>query len=95
MMGYTSHYAITHRQELINNSYNSRQEILVAQNTRGMIFADGRQVLAKTETDEEGKETRTYPYGDMFSHVVGYASNGRFGIEASANYYLINSNAKL
>lgn len=95
MMGYTCHYAITHQQELINNSYNSRQEILVAQNTRGMIYADGRQVLAQTQTDEEGKETRVYPYGNMFSHVVGYASNGRFGIEASANYYLINSNAKL
>ena len=33
MMGYTCHYAITHQQELMNNSYNSRQEILVAQNT--------------------------------------------------------------
>ena len=26
---------------------------------------------------------------------MGYASNGKFGIEALANYYLINSNAKL
>lgn len=95
MMGYTCHYAVTHQQELMNNSYNSRQEILVAQNTRGMIYAEGRQVLAKTQTDEEGKETRVYPYENMFSHVVGYASNGRYGIEASANYYLINSNAKL
>lgn len=95
MMGYTCHYAITHKQELINNSYNSRQEILVAQNTRGIIYADGRQVLAQTQTDENGKETRVYPYGNLFSHVVGYASNGRFGIEASANYYLINSNARL
>lgn len=95
MMGYTCYYAITHQQELMNNSYNSRQEILVAQNTRGTIYAEGRQVLAQTQTDEEGKETRVYPYGKMFSHVVGYASNGRFGIESSANYYLINSNAKL
>lgn len=95
MMGYTCHYAITHQQELMNNSYNSRQEILVAQNTRGKIYADGRQVLAETETDEEGKETRVYPYENMFSHVVGYAANGRYGVEASANYYLINSNAKL
>lgn len=95
MMGYTCHYAITHQQELINNSYNSRQEILVAQNTRGSIYAAGRQVLARTQTDEDGKETREYPYGNMFSHVVGYSVNGRYGIEASTNYYLINSNAKL
>lgn len=95
MMGYTCHYAVTHQQELINNSYNSRQEILIAQNTRGTIYSGGRQVLARTQTDEDGKETRVYPYANMFSHVVGYAANGRYGIEASANYYLINSNAKL
>ncbi|MDE6846112.1 MAG: penicillin-binding protein 2 [Lachnospiraceae bacterium] len=95
LMGYTCHYAITHQQELINNSYNGRQEILISQNTRGTIYAAGGQVLAETKTDENGKEVRSYPYANLFSHVVGYASNGKFGIESSSNYYLINSNAKL
>ncbi len=95
MMGYTCHYAVTHRQTLMNNSYNTRQEILVAQNSRGAIYAAGGQILAETETDEEGKETRVYPYANMFSHAVGYASNGKYGIEALANYYLINSNTRL
>ena len=95
MMGYTCHYAVTHRQTLMNNSYNTRQEILVAQNSRGTIYAAGGQTLAETQTDESGKETRVYPYANMFSHAVGYASNGRYGIEALANYYLINSNTRL
>lgn len=95
MMGYTCYYAITNQQELINNSYNGRQEILISQNTRGTIYASGGQVLAETQTDENDKETRVYPYDNLFAHAVGYASNGKFGIEASANYYLINSNAKL
>ena len=95
MMGYTCYYAITNQQELINNSYNGRQELLIAQNTRGTIYAAGGQVLAKTQTDAEGTETRVYPYDNLFAHAVGYASNGKFGIEAMANYYLINSNAKL
>lgn len=95
MMGYTCHYAVTHKQTLMNNSYNTRQEILVAQNSRGTIYAAGGQILAETKTDGEGKETRLYPYANMFSHAVGYASNGRYGIEALANYYLINSNTKL
>lgn len=95
MMGYTCHYAITNRQELINNSYNGRQELLVSQNTRGTIYAAGGQVLARTQTDAEGKETREYPFDNLFAHVVGYASNGKFGIESLANYYLINSNARL
>ncbi|MDE6389183.1 MAG: penicillin-binding protein 2 [Lachnospiraceae bacterium] len=95
MMGYTCHYAVTHQQELINNSYNGRQELLISQNTRGTIYAAGGQILAETKTDENGKETRAYPYDNLFAHVVGYASNGKFGIESSSNYYLINSNAKL
>lgn len=95
MMGYTCHYAITHQQELINNSYNSRQELFIAQNTRGSIYSSGGQILAETQTDEDGSETRVYPYENLFAHVVGYASNGKFGIESISNYYLINSNAKL
>lgn len=95
MMVYTCHYAITNQQELINNSYNGRQEIFTAQNTRGSIYAAGGQVLAETQTDDNGEETRVYPYANLFAHVVGYASNGKFGIEANSNYYLINSNAKL
>ena len=95
MMGYTCHYAVTHRQEMINNSYNGRQELFIAQNTRGKIYASGGQVLAETQTDEKGKETRVYPYENLFAHAVGYASKGRFGIEAQSNYYLINSNARL
>lgn len=95
MMGYTCYYAITNQQEMINNSYNGRQELLISQNTRGTIYASGGQVLAETQTDENDKETRVYPYDNLFAHAVGYASNGKFGIEASANYYLINSNAKL
>lgn len=95
MMGYTCHYAVTHQQELINNSYNGRQELLISQNTRGTIYAAGGQILAETKTDENGKESRSYPYDNLFAHVVGYASNGKYGIESSSNYYLINSNAKL
>ena len=95
MMTYTCHYAITHQQELINNSYNGRQEIFAAQNARGSIFAAGGQVLAETQTDADGNERRVYPYDNLFAHAVGYATNGRFGVEAAANYYLINSNAKL
>lgn len=95
MMGYTCYYAMTNRQAMINNSYNSRQELFISQNTRGTIYANDRQILAHTITDEQNNEKREYPFANMFAHVVGYASNGRFGIEAQSNYYLIQSNAKL
>ena len=95
MMFYISHYAITHKQDLMNNSYNGRQQILSAQNVRGTIYANDGEVLARTVTLEDGKEKREYPYADLFAHAVGYATNGRAGVEAQANYYLINSNAPL
>ena len=95
MTGYIAHYSVTHQQELINNSYNGRQKMLLAQNRRGNIFSADGEVLAQTVTDEEGNEKRQYPYNNLFSHVIGYASNGRMGVEAQANYYLINSNAPL
>lgn len=95
MAGYIIHYSATNRQELINNSYNGRQQTLLAQNRRGSIYSAQGSVLARTTVDEEGNEKREYPYQNLFSHVVGYATNGRMGIEAQANYYLINSNAPL
>lgn len=95
MMVYICYYSSTHEQELINNSYNGRQQVLTAKNIRGTIYAGGGEVLAQTVTDEDGEEVRSYPYGSLFSHVVGYATHGRAGIEALGNYYLIHSNAPL
>lgn len=95
MAGYIAYYSVTHQQELINNSYNGRQKMLLAQNRRGTIYSQDGTILAQTVVDEEGKEKREYPYQNLFSHAVGYAINGRMGVEAQANYYLINSNAPL
>lgn len=95
LAGYIMHYSLTHKQELINNSYNGRQQALLAQNRRGKIYSADGNILAQTIMTEEGKEKREYPYQNLFAHVVGYAVNGRMGIESQANYYLINSNAPL
>lgn len=95
LSGYITWYSATHRQELINNSYNGRQQMLNAQNRRGNILSSQGEVLARTTVGEDGKEKREYPYQNLFSHAVGYATNGRMGVEAQANYYLINSNAPL
>ena len=95
LLGYVTNYAYSNRQELMNNSYNTRQQILLAQNYRGEILSRDGDVLAYTQTAEDGKETRIYPYGKEFAHVVGYSTNGKAGIEASANYYLINTSIDL
>ncbi|MBO5093784.1 MAG: penicillin-binding protein 2 [Lachnospiraceae bacterium] len=91
MMGYFTVYAMTHQEELMNNSYNNRQQILTAQNRRGSIYARGGEALAETAADADGTERREYPYANLFAHAVGYVDKGKTGIEAQENYTLIRS----
>ena len=95
MLAYISYYSYSNRQTLMDNSYNTRQQILLKQNSRGKILSRDGDLLAYSEVNEEGKETRIYPYGKEFAHVVGYSTNGKAGIESLANYYLINTSIDL
>lgn len=80
------------REEVVNHPYNiTRQQALAALNVRGTIKTESGDVLAYTRPEEDGTETRRYPYESMFAHVVGYASNGGMGIESSMNYSLVSS----
>lgn len=95
MSYYIADYAFKNQQKLISNSYNGRQKILAAQNIRGTIYSKDMDVLVSSSVNEEGNEVRNYAYGKTFAHVLGYAVNGRMGVESDANFYLINSNAPI
>lgn len=95
MIGFLAHFVAANEEDLVNNSYNSRQEILLSQNYRGTIYSRDGEVLAETVMDAGQNETRVYPFDNLFSHVVGYSTNGRMGVEAQANYYLINTNTSI
>jgi peptidoglycan glycosyltransferase len=95
MMIYLCDFVRENETVLINNSYNSRQETLLSRNYRGTILADDGSVLAESTVDEEQNEHRTYPYGKLFAHAVGFSTYGRMGIEDIANYWLINTHISL
>lgn len=95
MLVYICNYSSKNKQVLLNNNYNTRQQILAKQNTRGSILSRDGDVLAYSQQGEDGKDVRIYPYKEEFAHVVGYASNGKSGLEALTNYYLINTSAEL
>ena len=95
MIAYLGYFAATSEQEMLNNSYNSRQEILLSRNYRGTIYSRDGEVLAETVLDEQQNESRVYPYEELFAHIVGYSTKGRMGVEALANYYLINTSTSL
>ncbi len=62
---------------------------------RGDILTSDGTLLATTLLDEYGNQTRSYPYDNLFAHVVGYASNGKSGLEAEENYELLTSHSSL
>ena len=95
MSVYLVHFVATSEQDMINNSYNSRQEILLSRNYRGTIYSRDGEVLAETVLDDKQNETRVYPFSNLFAHIVGYSTQGRMGVEALANYYLINTNTSI
>lgn len=75
---------------VINNPYNTRQENFAKEIVRGPILSNNNEILAET-VESEGKEIRYYPYGNLFSHVVGYTDYGKAGIEQVANFQLLTS----
>ena len=93
MIVYFVKFLIVDGDEVINNPYNKRGKILANSVVRGNILSSDGKILAKTIVNEDGSETRSYPYGSMFAHVVGYSTYGQTGLELQANYKLLTSNA--
>ena len=92
VIGYMGWFMHTQADTYKNNSYNSRrQTLLEEQCVRGDILASDGTVLAETIVDEDGSETRTYPQGRVFAHVVGYSSEGTSGLESQAAASLLDS----
>lgn len=93
LIGYLIYYQARVSEDVINSPYNrKRQEILSTHVVRGSILSADGKVLAETTVDENGNESRHYPYDKMFAHVVGYSKNGGSGLEAYNNVRLLRSN---
>lgn len=93
LIGYMVYFNVKLKDDVINSPYNSRQNAYEERIVRGEILANDGTVLARTDTDEEGNETRVYPMGEVFAHVVGYMASGKSGLESSENYTLLTSHA--
>ncbi len=93
MMGYFAYFQVFRSEDFINSPYNARQNTFTEHVIRGEIRSADGKVLAQTVVGEDGSETRYYPYGGMFAHVVGFDSNGKSGIESFGNFTLLRSHA--
>ena len=96
LIGYLVYFQFTYGESMANSPYNRKRQNQLAQKVvRGQILSNDGEVLAKTETDDEGNEVRVYPYGRTFAHVVGYSINGGSGLEAGYNIRLLKSHASI
>lgn len=93
LMGYIVYFNVVESKEIVNSPYNTRQDAFADRIIRGSILDSEQNVLARTDVSEDGTETRVYPYGDIFAHVIGYTSNGKSGLESVENFNLLTSNA--
>ena len=106
MIGYMIYFIGWQAEDLMGNAYNPRMEVFNDRFVRGAILSADGQVLAQTavtdtRVNQDGSvnpegtytETRQYPFGGVFAQAVGYSTKGKTGLEALANFYLMQSNA--
>lgn len=95
LMGYLVYFNVVRAKDIVNSSYNARQNHFAERVIRGKITDRTGIVLAESKVGEDGSESRVYPYGEVFSHVVGFHSSeyGKSGLEAAENFSLLTSNA--
>ncbi len=93
MMAYISYFQIVESNDIINSSYNTRLDSMADRVVRGKILDRNGNVLAQTSVSSDGTETREYPYGRIFAHVVGYNVKGKSGLESKENFDLLTSDA--
>lgn len=83
---YLIHFMLYEGDYYRNNAYNPRLGAAEARVTRGEILSADGKVLAGNKGD-----SRTYPFGEVYAHVVGYNSNGKSGVELQENETLLKS----
>lgn len=95
LMGYIVYFSAVRAKDIVNSPYNARQDNFAEVVIRGNLADRNGNVLAQTQVAEDGAETRYYPYGDVFAHVIGYnhAELGKTGLESIENFSLLTSNA--
>jgi len=91
IIGYLTYFEIQMKDKIMTNAFNRRQWEQEDNTLRGSIYDRNGTVLAKSEIKNE-KQERIYPYGSLYSHVIGYNSRtyGKSLLELSYNKQLLD-----
>lgn len=92
---YLINFQINEGRAFENSTFNRRRiELLSEKYVRGSVYSCDGEILSYTET-VNGEDTRVYPYGSVFSHVLGYSDNGGSGIEGAYHSKLLSCHANI
>lgn len=95
MVAYVIYFMQFKAELTIANSRNIRQDSFAETVERGDIITSDGVVIATSTTDENGNTSRSYPYANMFSHLVGYEGRGKAGLELQGNFYMLRSHINI
>ncbi|WP_129600418.1 peptidoglycan D,D-transpeptidase FtsI family protein [Anaerophilus nitritogenes] len=88
---YLSYFEVFQASKIVTNHYNKRQWVNEEHVLRGIIADRNGKTLAYSEKTQDG-QVRYYPFGNLYSHIIGYSLKeyGKSGLEASYNKELLN-----
>ena len=92
LSGYILFFVFHDSDKVLNNPANKRSEVWAKRVVRGDILSSDGKKLATTKVSKKGNETRYYPYGSLYTPVVGRLTHGTTGLESSENYELLTTN---
>lgn len=89
---YLTYFQLFLANDIKNNPYNRRNRVDEENVIRGDIYDRNGTVLAQTKVNGNEK-VRVYPFGQRYSHVIGYTSKryGKQGLESTFNDVLSGS----
>jgi len=93
LVGYLTWFGMFAGPKYVVSSYNNKRQQLEEEKVlRGSILDKNGVVLAKSEI-ADGRQKRIYPYGNLYSQVIGYNSKtyGRSQLEQTYNSYLLGN----
>ena len=70
LIGYLVYINVFKADELRSNPNNTKKDSSSSNIIRGSIVTEDGVVLATTNIDGDGRETRSYPYENIFAHVI-------------------------
>jgi peptidoglycan glycosyltransferase len=94
LLVYLTYFTVFESERLVRNEHNRRRWVSEQQTLRGTIYDRNGEVLARSSRNDDGSQTRRYPHGSLYAHVIGYNSviYGRSQLEVSFNDLLMGHN---